>query len=74
MEQNKVVLLAMVAIFVLVAAVFAVVVQGTYYGDSYKKALAAEQPNKCDTPPGYTDESWREHMSHHPSQYTECLK
>ncbi len=34
----------------------------------------AENPqDKCATPPGYTDEQWREHMGHHPEQYAECL-
>ncbi len=42
------------------------------YG-SYRKAVSSELDNKCATPPGYTDESWREHMSHHPDRYGECL-
>ena len=31
--------------------------------------------DKCSPPAssGYTEESWREHMSHHPSIYSECL-
>jgi hypothetical protein len=29
--------------------------------------------DKCSPGPGYTEESWREHMSHHPSMYEECL-
>jgi len=29
--------------------------------------------DKCSTPDGYTEESWREHMSHHPNIYAECL-
>ncbi|MBS3086098.1 hypothetical protein J4422_00150 [Candidatus Pacearchaeota archaeon] len=28
---------------------------------------------KCKPAPGYTEESWREHMSHHPNIYRECL-
>ena len=39
----------------------------------YRQALDAEQSDKCLTPDGYTDEEWREHMSHHPSRYRECL-
>ncbi len=30
--------------------------------------------DKCATPPGYTDESWQQHMSHHPDRYKECLE
>ncbi len=29
--------------------------------------------DKCFPAPGYTEESWREHMSHHPNIYAECL-
>ena len=40
---------------------------------NYAKYKAAELPDKCQTPPGYTDEKWTEHMSHHPDQYQECF-
>ena len=40
---------------------------------NYQAALASELPDKCKAPPGYTDESWREHMGHHPDRYAECL-
>jgi len=29
--------------------------------------------DKCKPAPGYTEESWKEHMSHHPNIYRECL-
>lgn len=29
--------------------------------------------DKCAPQPGYTEEQWREHMSHHPNIYGECL-
>ena len=29
--------------------------------------------DKCKPEPGYTEESWREHMGHHPDIYKECL-
>ena len=29
--------------------------------------------DKCKPAPGYTEESWREHMGHHPEIYKECL-
>lgn len=41
---------------------------------NYSQAKQAEDPNNPCTPPaGYTEESWREHMSHHPDQYKQCL-
>ena len=39
----------------------------------YQTAVAAQLPDACQTPPGYTDEEWREHWSHHPDQFAECL-
>jgi len=36
--------------------------------DSGKSGL-----DKCKPAPGYTEESWREHMGHHPNIYKECL-
>lgn len=44
-----------------------------YYGEGYSNAVSSELDNKCATPSGYTDESWRKHMSHHPDRYKECL-
>ncbi len=29
--------------------------------------------DKCKPEQGYTEESWREHMGHHPEIYKECL-
>ena len=29
--------------------------------------------DKCRSGIGYTEESWKEHMSHHPNIYAECL-
>lgn len=29
--------------------------------------------DKCKPGPGYNEESWREHMNHHPNIYNECL-
>lgn len=32
-----------------------------------------ELPEKCKMEEGYTPEEWKEHMSHHPDIYAECL-
>ena len=41
---------------------------------NYAQAKQAEDPsNPCAAPAGYTEETWREHMSHHPDQYKQCL-
>jgi len=41
---------------------------------NYQKFVSSQVPgNPCATPPGYTDAEWRQHMSHHPDQYAQCL-
>jgi len=40
---------------------------------NYNKLVSAELQDKCQTPPGYTDAEWKEHMGHHPDRYKECL-
>ena len=61
----------------IIAAIFLFVVYTyyqTYFGADYQRALASQNTNNiCQVPPGYTEESWREHMSHHPDMYRECL-
>lgn len=41
--------------------------------ENFDKAVQAELPDRCQTPQGYTEEQWREHMSHHPDRYKECF-
>jgi len=41
--------------------------------ENYNQAVSYERSDKCETPPGYTDEGWSEHMSHHLDRYTECF-
>ncbi len=44
-----------------------------YSQKEYDKFVSAEGNNKCETPEGYTDQEWKDHMSHHPKRYKECL-
>ncbi len=71
MERNAIVVV--VAVVVAVAAVGFVAYQLLYFGGSYENAVSSELSDKCATPPGYTDEAWTEHMSHHPDRYAGCL-
>lgn len=41
--------------------------------DNFAQAQRAELADRCQTPEGYSDQGWREHMSHHPDRYKECL-
>lgn len=40
------------------------------------KTLSGKQiaEDKCAVPPGTDPQQWREHLSHHPDLYAECLK
>jgi hypothetical protein len=40
---------------------------------NYEKFVSAELSDKCAVPPGYTEEDWKTHMSHHPDRYEGCL-
>ncbi|MBI4173619.1 MAG: hypothetical protein HY519_02760 [Candidatus Aenigmarchaeota archaeon] len=44
-----------------------------YTQGQFQQAMDSQLPDKCQTPPGYTDAKWREHMGHHPELYQECL-
>ena len=72
MERDKIIVAAAVVIAVIAVAFAAY--QVFYFGSSYKNAIASEMSDKCATPSGYTDQAWREHMSHHPDRYAECLR
>lgn len=41
--------------------------------ENYQEFVSAELADKCAVPDGYTEEKWREHMSHHPDRYEGCL-
>ena len=73
-DKNKLFLYVLLGIvlIVLVISVYSMTA-GTYSQEEYQRALQSQLPDKCETPPGYTDQQWREHMSHHPDLYNECF-
>lgn len=68
--DRRIILYGVVVIAILILIVFTFFPNMIYVlrdsGDS--------DEDKCDTPRGQTEEEWREHMSHHPSMYKECLE
>jgi len=66
-----------VLLAIVIIGLFFVISNGvriTKLNENYKKALSAEiSSDICATPLGYTDEQWKEHMSHHPDRYKQCL-
>jgi hypothetical protein len=71
-----VILLGLVAVLAYAAAVFFLGNTGEQNTrENYNEYLSNEnKDNICLTPQGYTDQQWKEHMSHHPDRYAECLK
>ena len=59
-------IVGILTLFLLVLTFFPGIIQA--WRDSGKTG-----EDKCSPAPGYTEESWREHMSHHPDIYAECL-
>jgi len=41
--------------------------------ENFESFTQAELSDICQTPPGYDEEVWRQHMSHHPDRYAGCL-
>lgn len=41
--------------------------------EKFEEFSSAELTDKCAVPPGYEEEAWKEHMSHHPDRYEGCL-
>ncbi len=71
--EEKYLLAGLIAVLavILVFGIFSIL--QTNYGARYQKAVQSELGDICATPPGYTDEQWREHMGHHPDRYAQCL-
>lgn len=69
-SATTVVLILSIILFSAVAYFFI----SSRYGINYQQALATENPDDiCKPPAGYTEEEWREHMSHHPERYEQCF-
>lgn len=76
MNGRKLLLFMSVIIAITISASFAllsIMSPARHTQANYEKAISVQLDDKCATPPGYTDESWKEHMSHHPDMYEECL-
>lgn len=75
MNIEKIILI-LVLIFLIIGSLFFIfgMNKNSYSEENFQKAIAAQDSgDKCKTPAGYSDEEWREHMSHHPEMYEGCL-
>ena len=75
MKKSENIILYVILGLVLIALVFSISTffSKGYSQQDYNKFVLAELEDKCQTPPGYSDQEWKEHMSHHPDRYKECL-
>lgn len=82
MKQTELIRIAVYTAIIIAAALLVYSVYTTFFENSkvpntpadYEKALASENKEDiCATPSDYTDEEWREHMSHHKEQYRQCF-
>lgn len=64
-----------IIIYVIIGIIIALLAVVTFFpGVIYAFTDSNSDGNDICTPkPGYTPESWREHMSHHPNIYKDCL-
>ncbi|HEA46550.1 MAG TPA: hypothetical protein ENH99_02095 [Candidatus Pacearchaeota archaeon] len=69
--NKKIILYAIVGIIVLGLVLVTIFPGIVSFKDS--PATGGFVDDKCSPTPGYTEEAWREHMSHHPEMYKECL-
>ena len=70
--DKKIVLYVMIGILVIGLLLFTIF-PGVIYAVKDSGIAGNNVADKCKPAPGYTEESWREHMSHHPNIYRECL-
>ena len=71
--DKKIILYIIVGIIVL-GLVIATIFPGMIHAIKDSQATGNSIEDKCSPAPGYTEEAWREHMSHHPDIYNECLE
>ena len=68
--MNKQILLYVIVGLLIIGLLVLTFFPGTIqaWQDSGKSAS-----EKCMPQPGYTEQEWKDHMSHHPNVYRECL-
>ena len=74
-KKNKENLFRIIAYLIIGIAVISLLAMTFFPGIFYavKDSAGNSNNDKCKPATGYTEESWREHMGHHPDIYKECL-
>ncbi len=74
--NKKILLYGALGLVVLVLALFTIfpgMIYAVKDAGITGNSLSNSTNDKCSPAPGYDEESWREHMSHHPNIYKECF-
>ena len=69
--MNKIIIVYIITGILIIGLVMITFFQGTL--QAWKDATKSSD-DICKPGPGYTESSWREHMSHHPNIYKKCLE
>ena len=70
--MNKKLILYIISGLIILGLIILTIFPGAIH--ALKDSGSTSIKDKCAPGPGYTEESWREHMSHHPGIYKECLE
>jgi len=74
MNKNTKIILYVITTMIVIALLISTFFPGMVY--AVRDAGAGSSGSNgdiCKPRPGYTEAEWRDHMSHHPSIYGECL-
>mgnify|MGYP001590905361 FL=1 len=64
-----------IILYILIGLVILSLIIATFFPEMIQAWRDSGKPEEdiCKPGPGYTEESWREHMGHHPDIYKDCL-
>jgi hypothetical protein len=71
--MDKKIILYIVLGFVILGLLLFTIFPGMIHAWKDSGVIDNSVEDKCSPAPGYDEESWREHMSHHPDIYKGCL-
>jgi len=74
----KIKLIDIIIVSLVIAVVFIIVLMinplsKEKSAESVSQDLKIDSDELCAVQPGYDEKEWREHMSHHPDRYKDCL-
>ena len=72
--MNKKIIAYILLGVLIIGLIFFTIFPGMIYAIKDFGVSGNSMGDKCKPGPGYTEESWREHMSHHPNIYKDCLQ